>query len=107
VIPGRDEAYAVWEAILRRLEVDLGRSEHALSGTPHDDVEPWTAPCDAPPLPEDLLPRARDLLARQERLKSLLSGALVETLERRRAATPRHAHATHAPRRPAYLDVHA
>lgn len=105
MIPGRDEAYAAWEAILRRLEVDLGRSEWALGGTTEVEADPWTAPTGAPPLPLELLPRARDLLARQERLREALSGALVETLERRRAVSPRHT--THAPSRPAYLDVHA
>lgn len=106
MIPGRDEAYAAWEAILRRLELDLRRSESVIGTTPQVEAEPWAPPASAPPLPPELLGRARELLARQERLKATLSGALHETLERRRAVSPRHT-AAHAPVRPAYLDVHA
>ena len=104
--PGHDEDVAAWERILDGLEADLVRSESALGAAPDVPDGSWTPPEGAPPLPAALLPRARDLLARQEALQAPLAAALHEILELRRAATPR-AGATHAPVRAAYLDIRA
>lgn len=106
MISGHDEDLATWERILDGLEADLARSESALTAAPEVPDDSWTPPEGAPAMPAALLPRARDLLARQEALQAPLAAALHEILEQRRAATPR-AGATHAPVRAAYLDIRA
>lgn len=104
--PGPDADVAAWEEILHGLEADLARSESALGDAPDVSADPWTPPVGAPLLPLALLPRARDLLARQEAVQAPLTAALEEILELRRTVAPR-AVATHAPVRAAYLDIRA
>jgi hypothetical protein len=95
-----------WEQILQQLEDDLARAESCLGPAPDISADTWTPPVAAPPLPEELLPRALDLLARQEAVLAPLTAALEEIVELRGAVTPR-AGATHAPVRAAFLDIRA
>jgi hypothetical protein len=97
---------AAWERILQQLEDDLVRAESALGPAPAVSGDTWTPPVGAPPLPEELLPRALDLLERQEAVLAPLTAALGEIVELRGAVTPR-AGATHAPVRAAFLDIRA
>ncbi len=79
-----------WEALLDRFERDLDADE------PSGD---WTPP--ASPLPEDLAPRARDIVARQQERMLRLRDDL-DAVSRQQAALER------VPReepRPAFLDI--
>lgn len=97
----RSSDVAVWEEILYRLERDLDHSEASLHEVP---PSAFTPPAEVPPLPQELLPRAQEVLERQKRLEATLVAALRENIEQRQAATPRST-LTSTPARPAYLDI--
>lgn len=93
---------AVWEEILYRLERDLDHSETSLHVAPN----PFTPPAEVPPLPQELLGRAREVLDRQKRLEETLVAALHHNLDQRRAGAALTG-SMHQPAAPAYLDTHA
>lgn len=97
----RSSDVAVWEEILYRLERDLDHSEASLHEVPPDQ---FTPPAEVPPLPQELLTRASEVLERQKRLAATLTAALRDNLEQRHAATPRSS-LTATPAGPAYLDI--
>ena len=97
----RSSDVVVWEEILYRLERDLAHSEASLHEVPPDQ---FTPPAEVPPLPQELLSRAREVLERQKRLEAALTAALHDNLQQRQAATPRST-LTPTPASPAYLDI--
>lgn len=97
---------AAWSAALDRLESDTTRLETTEPGAAVPESEPWTPPEDLGPLPVELAPRARDLLARQRFVVDRLTAALTGNRQQARIADTVHA-ATGSVGRPAYLDVRA
>ncbi|WP_295656332.1 hypothetical protein [uncultured Nocardioides sp.] len=97
-----------WTAVLDRLEGDLERVGRlrAEGRDPGEVPEEWHEPTGLGPPPVALLPRARDLLARQRALTVDLHDALHAVVRQQRYA----AHVSRAvggPHQPAYLDVNA
>ena len=91
----RSSDVAVWEEILYRLERDLDHSEASLHEVPPSAFHP---PTEVPPLPQELLSRAQEVLQRQKRLEATLGAALRENIQQRRP--PRRGRPS-PPRRPA------
>lgn len=67
---------AVWEDELDRLELEVLRVERMLGGAGPLPADSWTPPAVRGPMPDDLVPRARDLLERQDRASTALREAL-------------------------------
>ena len=65
-----------WECLLDRLELDVVRTEAMLDGHGAPDVEAWVPDEPGEPMPASLLPRARQLLERQEHLREQLEARL-------------------------------
>jgi hypothetical protein len=100
-----------WEAVLDRLERDVALAEKLLAH-PHADLEDlersfgsWQPPELDGPLPEVLLPRAREVERREAAVREGLARALAGT----RAGLERARRTSYAetPAAPAYLDVSA
>lgn len=108
--PERPERPATWTEALDRLEAHADHAEQMLRGMPAGATgttpEPWLPPTDLGPLPNDLVPRARTLLARQQRLMAAIPGVL-EDNRRQQQVADRVGQATTVPPVPVYLDVTA
>ena len=106
-----DEAnHRAWTEVLDRLERDVVAHEELLRrNNPFQpfEPEPWEPPQVNGPLPDALLPRAREIHRRQPAVKAALSRAMVAIrAQQRRTERPRHTTAS-APATPAYVDVSA
>ncbi|TQK69579.1 MULTISPECIES: hypothetical protein [unclassified Nocardioides] len=101
---------ASWTEALDRLEAHADHAEQMLRGVPAGATgttpEPWLPPTDLGPLPSDLVPRARMLLARQQRLMAAIPGVLADN-RRQQQVADRVGRATTTPPTPVYLDVTA
>lgn len=95
-----------WREALDRLEAHADRAEQMISGEVSTSEPPWMPPTDLGPIPDEFLPRARQLLERQQRLMAAIPAMLSDKHQQRRVAD-RVAGATTAPARPVYLDVTA
>ncbi|GAA3660643.1 hypothetical protein GCM10022237_20610 [Nocardioides ginsengisoli] len=105
--PESPERPASWTEALDRLEAHADRAEQMLRGASAAPAPPpWQPPADLGPLPNELVPRARMLLARQQRLMAAIPGALSENRRQQRVAD-RVVDAAAAAVTPVYLDVTA
>ena len=99
-----------WVEALDRLEAHADHAEQMLRGAPASatgaTLEPWLPPTDLGPMPNDLVPRARTLLARQQRLMAAIP-ALLDDNRRQQQVIDRVGRATVTPATPVYLDVTA
>lgn len=102
-----DNVRAVWECELDRLEIEVIRVERLLKGLSTLPQEPWSPPAIPGQMPEDLAPRAQELLDRQHHVMGRIGQALSSAQEQI-AYGGRVAGATApGPAGPVYLDVHA
>lgn len=62
----QDRLRAVWESEIDRLELEVIRVERLVRGLVAAPAEPWSPPAVPAPMPTDLIPRASELLERQE-----------------------------------------
>ncbi|SDS43270.1 hypothetical protein SAMN04488570_1869 [Nocardioides scoriae] len=84
-VPGASRL--AWETELDRLELDLHRAERLLAASRSLEAPPeWIAPADRGPMPAYLLPRARELHARQQELMQRLAVSLEATMRRQEAS---------------------
>ncbi|WP_436698132.1 hypothetical protein [Nocardioides sp. BYT-33-1] len=100
---------ASWVEALDRLEAHADHAERMLQGSTAATggaPAPWLPPAELGPLPNDLVPRARQLLARQQRLMAAIPTVLAGT-RRQQQVTDRVGRATTLPPAPVYLDVTA
>ncbi|MGO4256966.1 hypothetical protein [Marmoricola sp. RAF53] len=67
---------AVWENEIDRLELEVLRIERLIRGLVSVPEEPWRAPVLPGPMPADLVPRAAELVERQEQARAALVVAL-------------------------------
>ena len=102
---GPGDAAAAWEATLDRLERDLELAESFLASGQAPTPEPWQVPVLDGPMPDELLPRAREILRRQAAVKEALRAAL-STTDRQRTLTERVSLGS-GPVAPAYVDFSA
>lgn len=98
--------HLIWETALDRLELDVMRAERMVANPAAYDLEPWDEPHLDGPLPADLLERALELRARQQRAKAALAAALA-TLSKQHAFAERVDRATARAGRSVYVDVSA
>lgn len=108
--PATPDRPATWTEALDRLEAHADHTERMLQGVPAGATgatpEPWLPPSDLGPLPNELVPRARLLLARQQQLMAAIPGALSDN-RRQQQVADRVGRATTTPPTPIYLDVTA
>ncbi|MBM7516393.1 hypothetical protein [Nocardioides nitrophenolicus] len=108
--PQRPERPSSWTEALDRLEAHADHAEQMLRGVPAGGtgavLEPWLPPADLGPLPGELVPRARTLLARQQRLMAAIP-AVLDDNRRQQQVADRVGRATTTPPGPVYLDVTA
>ncbi|WGX97858.1 hypothetical protein [Nocardioides sp. L-11A] len=108
--PSVPERPTTWAEALDRLEAHADHAELMLQGTPAGatgaTISPWLPPAELGPLPNDLVPRARQLMARQQRLMAAIPSVLAGT-RRQQQVTDRVGRATTLPPTPVYLDVTA
>lgn len=106
----RPDRPSSWTEALDRLEAHADHAEQMLQGVPAGatgaTVEPWLPPVDLGPLPNELVPRARTLLARQQQLMAAIPGVMADN-RRQQLVADRVGRATTAPPTPVYLDVTA
>lgn len=95
-----------WREALDRLEAHADRAEKMIRGLAAPDEPPWTPPTDLGPIPDEFVPRARQLLERQRRLMSAIP-AVLESNRAHQRVTDTVSGATASPQRPVYLDVSA
>lgn len=95
-----------WREALDRLESHADRAEQMIRGLAAPAEPPWTPPTDLGPIPDEFVPRARQLLERQRRLMSAIP-AVLDDNRAQQAVASRVSGATLAPQRPVYLDVSA
>lgn len=95
-----------WREALDRLEAHADRAEQMIRGHAAPDEPPWAPPTDLGPIPDEFVPRARQLLARQQRLMAAIP-ALLTDKDRQRRVADRVAGATSTPAHPVYLDITA
>lgn len=95
-----------WETALDRLELDVMRAEQLLGGVAVAPLEPWDEPELEGTMPADLLNRALELRARQERIQAALAARLGE-VRRQHAFAERVDRATGRSEHPVYLDIGA
>ena len=100
-----------WATELDRLELELHQIErHQLDSTTGAfDLQPvlsWEEPRDLGPIPPSLVPRARDILARQRQVAAGLSDAL-DRVARQQRYTARVTQAVNTAQQPVYLDITA
>jgi hypothetical protein len=102
--------HRAWIEVLDRLERDVAAHEELLRrNNPFQpfEPEPWQPPEVNGPLPDALLPRAREIHQRQTAVKAALAKAMVAIrAQQRRSDRPQRNTAT-APATPAYVDVSA
>ncbi|GAB6986972.1 hypothetical protein [Nocardioides pyridinolyticus] len=101
-----DRHYSRWAAALDRLELDVSLAERRLTDSDAPDPEPWSEPDLRGPIPEDLRPRARAVLARQQEVREQVAAA-ASSVRRQLDFTARVDRAVTPPARPVYLDVDA
>ncbi|WP_370250524.1 hypothetical protein [Nocardioides sp.] len=102
-VSGRD-TIVEWEIELDRLELDVLRAEHALaSGTPVR-TDTWQPRHDLGPLPAPVVPRARDLLARQVECLAEMARQLGRTAQQQ-VLTTAVSRATERVATPVYVDL--
>ncbi|KAB2807255.1 hypothetical protein ACIRN4_12955 [Pimelobacter simplex] len=105
--PAIPDRPASWTEALDRLEAHADRAEHLLRGESAEPAPaPWQPPAELGPLPNELVPRARQLLARQQRLMAAIPAVLSDKRQQQRIAD-RVGDATTAAVTPIYLDVTA
>lgn len=98
---------ASWAEALDRLEAHADRAERLLHGENAEPTPtPWQPSAELGPLPSELVPRARQLLARQQRLMAAIPAVLSDKRQQQRIAD-RVGEATAAAVTPIYLDVTA
>lgn len=95
-----------WREALDRLEEHADRAEQMIRGLATGDDAPWTPPTDLGPIPDEFLPRARQLLERQQALMAAIPTALTSTRQQQQV-TDRVSSATTRPTGSVYLDVSA
>lgn len=95
-----------WETALDRLELDVIRAERMLDNVSVLELEPWDEPELEGPVPADLVDRALELRARQERTLTTLADQL-GAIARQHAFAERVDRATGRTDQPVYLDVGA
>ncbi|WP_426242302.1 hypothetical protein [Nocardioides sp. LHG3406-4] len=105
------EIELTWATELDRLELELCQIErHQLdSATGTFDHQPalgWEEPRDLGPIPPALMPRARQILVRQQQLAAGLTDALQRVMRQQRY-TARVTQAVNAAQLPVYLDITA
>ncbi|WP_036519426.1 hypothetical protein [Nocardioides sp. J54] len=109
-LPGHDPVAprrpVSWREALDRLEEHADRAEQLIRGKAGVEELPWQPPTDLGPIPDEFVPRARQLLARQQQLMAAIPALLVDKNQQRRWAD-RAAGATSTPAHPVYLDVTA
>lgn len=101
-----DRLRAVWEHELSRLEVDVVRIERLARTFETGAPEPWNPPQVPGPMPEDLIPRAQELLDRQAAAREAVTAALADA-RGQLSLTERVFRATGSEDRPIYLDIEA
>lgn len=102
-----DRIRAVWETEIDALELDVIRTERLVRGLVGAPAEPWKPPAVPGPMPSDLVPRAAELLERQEEARAALAVALVEA-QKQVAYAQRVARVTGRQlAEPVYLDLEA
>jgi hypothetical protein len=102
-----DRIRAIWETEIDRLELEVIRIERLVRGLISAPVDPWKPPAVPGEMPTDLIPRAAELLSRQEEARAALAVALVEA-QRQVAYAERVAGATgRTLTEPIYLDLEA
>ncbi|GAA1528749.1 hypothetical protein [Nocardioides humi] len=108
--PVHPDRPASWQEALDRLEAHADHAEQMLHGVPAGatgtTLAPWLPPTDLGPMPGEMVPRARALLTRQQRLMAAIPGVLADTRGQQQVAD-RVGRATTAPTTPVYLDVTA
>lgn len=110
--PGRTpETELTWATELDRLELELHQIErHQIDRTTGAfDLQPvlsWEEPRDLGPVPPSLMPRARDILARQQQVAAGLNDAL-DRVGRQQRYTARVTQVVNAAQLPVYLDITA
>lgn len=95
-----------WREALDRLEAHAERAEEMIGGDAGPGEVPWLPPADLGPIPDEFVPRARQLLARQQALMEAIPAMLSDKHQQRQVAD-RVADATTAPTSPVYLDITA
>lgn len=95
-----------WREALDRLEAHADRAEQMIRGQAAPDGPPWLPPTDLGPIPDEFVPRARHLLARQQQLMAAIPALMADNHQQRKVAN-RVADATSAPAHPVYLDITA
>jgi hypothetical protein len=102
-----DRIRAIWETEIDRLELEVIRVERLVRGLVSAPDEPWRPPAVPGPMPHDLVPRANELMERQELAQQALVLALAEA-QRQAAYADRVAEITGRPSaEPVYLDLQA
>ena len=103
--PTTDSSHArAWEVELDRLELDVIRAQRLVQAVDPVEHVHWRPPALVGPMPEHLLPRARDILERQTAVLAEMVPALQRTERHRRFADQAVAD-THGG--PVYIDVSA
>lgn len=101
-----DRRHLHWETALDRLELDVILAERRLDDAAAPDLEPWDEPDLVGPIPDDLVDRARALLARQRAVRDRLA-VTAQGLRRHQDFASRVDRATARAGRPVYLDLEA
>ncbi len=107
--PTSPQRPASWREALDRLEAHADRAEGVLRGMAEENDAvpvPWLPSADLGPIPDEFVPRARQLLARQQQLMAAIPVVLADNRGQQRVAG-RVGEATTVPPRPVYLDVTA
>jgi hypothetical protein len=101
-------SHDAWVAALDRLELDALRAERLLADPTCDGVpDPWEVPSLAGPIPADLVARAVELRARQQRVEGALVTAVSAARRQHQFADRVGQAATRRTDRPVYLDINA
>lgn len=95
-----------WREALDRLEAHAERAEEMIGGGADPGEAPWLPPAGLGPIPDEFVPRARQLLARQQALMEAIPALLSDRAQQRQVAE-RVADATTTPTSPVYLDITA
>lgn len=102
-----DRVRAIWETEIDRLELEVIRVERLVRGLVAAPAEPWQPPAVPGSMPADLIPRAAELLERQDQARRALAAALVDA-QRQVAYAERVAGFTgRNMTEPVYLDLEA
>jgi hypothetical protein len=100
------ETWAVWAAVLDRLEADVSLAEQLADDPTASSPEPWGAPAIDTPIPATLVDRAADILARQTCVQEAIAAAMSAT-SRQQDFASRVNRATRSPEPSVYVDVSA